>query len=70
MATAPGGYAEIGGTSMSCPAVTGMAARALASSPVLKMPRNASRSDAMLNVILASADSLGFAPGFEGHGLL
>lgn len=70
MSTVPGGYAEISGTSMACPAVTGMAARALASSPALNMPRDASRSDAMRKAILASAHSLGFAPGFEGHGLL
>ena len=70
MSTVPGGYAEISGTSMACPAVTGMAARALTSSPALKMPRDASRSDAMRKVILGSAHSLGFGPTFEGHGLL
>jgi len=61
-------YAEISGTSMACPAVTGMAARALDPS-VLKMKRDAARSEAMVKAILASARSLGFDPPFEGHGL-
>ncbi|MGI9022997.1 MAG: S8 family serine peptidase [Acidimicrobiales bacterium] len=61
-------YAEISGTSMSCPAVTGMAARALDAS-VLSMRRDGARSDAMVKAILATAKSLGFEPQFEGHGL-
>jgi len=68
MSTVPGGYEEISGTSMACPAVTGAAARAL-SPTILKMKRNAARSDAMVAAILATAKTLGFGPTFEGHGM-
>ncbi|MFN2607603.1 MAG: S8 family serine peptidase [Acidimicrobiales bacterium] len=69
MSTYPGGYAEISGTSMACPAATGAAARAIAGSPVVKMKRDANRSDAIAKAVLATAVSLGFGPTFEGHGL-
>ena len=69
MSTVPGSYAEISGTSMACPAVTGAAARAIAGSPLLKMKRDVKRSDAMVKAILLSAKPLGFGPTFEGHGL-
>ncbi|HEX2048609.1 MAG TPA: S8 family serine peptidase [Acidimicrobiales bacterium] len=68
MSTVPGSYAEISGTSMACPAATGAAARAL-TSKILKMRRNAKRSEAMVKAVLGSARSLGFDPPFEGHGL-
>jgi subtilisin len=70
MSTVPGGFAEMSGTSMACPAVTGMAAQLLASTDALKMARDAKRSDAMLKAVLASARSRGFAANLEGHGLL
>jgi subtilisin len=70
ISTVPGGYAEISGTSMACPAVTGMAARVIAKSGALKKPRDAARSDAIAKAVLASAKSLGFAAKFAGHGLL
>lgn len=69
MSTVPGTYAEISGTSMACPAATGAAARAIAGTPVLKMRRNARRSEAIVKAVLASATSLGFGPTFEGLGL-
>ena len=68
MSTVPGSYGEISGTSMACPAVTGAAARAL-TPKVLKMRRNAKRSEAIVKAVLGSAKSLGFDPPFEGHGL-
>ncbi len=68
ISTVPGGWEEISGTSMACPAVTGAAARTL-STTILKMKRNAARSDAMVTAILASAKTLGFGPTFEGHGM-
>ena len=68
MSTVPAGYAEISGTSMACPAATGAAARAL-TSKILKMRRNAKRSEAIVKAVLGSARSLGFDPPFEGHGL-
>lgn len=69
ISTVPGSYAEISGTSMACPAVTGAAARALAGSDVLSMPRDAARSEAMVQRVVAAAKDRGFDPQFEGHGL-
>jgi len=69
MSTVPGTYAEISGTSMACPAATGAAARAIAGTPVIKMKRNARRSEAIVKAVLASATPLGFGPTFEGLGL-
>jgi subtilisin len=63
------GYAEISGTSMSCPAVTGAAARLLPASGVLAMKKDAARSEAMVKVLLTAARSRGFPPELEGHGL-
>ena len=69
ISTVPNGHTEISGTSMACPAVTGAAARALATSGILKKKRDAARSDAMVKAVLATATPLGFGPTFEGHGL-
>ncbi|MCA1843351.1 MAG: S8 family serine peptidase [Actinobacteria bacterium] len=69
MSTFPGGYAEISGTSMACPAAVGAAARAIAGTSVIKMKRDAKRSAAMVKAVLATAKPLGFGPNFEGHGL-
>ncbi|HET7489668.1 MAG TPA: S8 family serine peptidase [Acidimicrobiales bacterium] len=69
ISTVPSGYAEMSGTSMACPAVTGAAARAIAGSAVLKAKRDAKRSAAIVKAIVASAHTLGFQPVFEGHGL-
>ena len=71
ISTFPGGYAVMDGTSMATPAVTGVAARLLATQPnLLQMPRNASRSDAIAQFLLQSAKKLGLGLNFEGHGLL
>jgi subtilisin len=69
MSTYPGGYAEISGTSMACPAATGAAARAISGTPVVKMKRDVKRSDAIVKAVLATATPLGFGLTFEGHGL-
>ena len=69
MSTVPGSYAEISGTSMACPAATGAAARAIAGSKIIKMKRDARRSEAIVKAVLGAAKSLGFGPNFEGHGL-
>ena len=71
ISTFPGGYAVLDGTSMACPAVTGTAARLLATrTDILGMSRSQARSDAMAKALLQKAKSLGFGPSFEGQGLL
>ncbi|MDQ4133515.1 MAG: S8 family serine peptidase [Actinomycetota bacterium] len=78
-ATAPGvgiistyladSYAEISGTSMAAPAVTGVAARLLSGSEVLAMKKDAGRHEAMMKTVLSAAVSRGFGARLEGHGL-
>jgi len=68
ISTVPGSYTEISGTSMACPAVTGVAARLVVSAG-LPAERGAARSEALLGALLASATSRGFKPIYEGHGL-
>jgi subtilisin len=70
ISTIPGGHAIMSGTSMACPAVTGASARLLsAAAPVLAMPRDQNRSDAIAKLVLRAAKSLGFGAIFEGQGL-
>ncbi|MDQ3645276.1 MAG: S8 family serine peptidase [Actinomycetota bacterium] len=69
ISTVPGGYAEVSGTSMACPAVTGVAARIVASMGALGEKGDPARSAAISRPFLASARDLGFAPVMEGHGL-
>lgn len=71
ISTVPGGYAIMDGTSMACPAATGIAARVLASRKnILGMPRDQRRSEAMAKTVLQAAKSLGFGPIYEGQGLV
>ena len=66
-----GDYMVMDGTSMACPAVTGAISRLLASHPeVLSMPRDQSRSDSMVKLILTTAQARGFGPYYEGRGLV
>jgi len=62
-------WAVMDGTSMACPAVTGMIARVLsANAAVRAMPRDQARSDAILQLAFKAALSLGFGPQYEGSG--
>lgn len=69
ISTFPGGYAEISGTSMACPAVTGVAARIVASMTSLGKKRDSARSAAIVKAMAGSAKDLGFATTLEGNGL-
>jgi subtilisin len=63
-------FAVMDGTSMACPAVTGLVARLLAAqSAILNMARNDARAAAIAQLALQAARSRGFAAQFEGHGL-
>jgi subtilisin family serine protease len=71
ISSVPSGYGVMSGTSMACPAATGAAANLLARAPhLLALPRNQTRSDAMVKAIYAAARALGFGPSFEGKGLV
>ncbi len=70
VSTVPGGYTVMSGTSMACPAITGMAARLLAAAPaVLASPRDEARSDEIAKRLFQAAKTLGFGINFEGQGL-
>ena len=63
------GYSVMDGTSMACPAITGMMARLLSANPAVRnMPRNQARSDEILKLAFLAAKKLGFGPNFEGSG--
>ena len=71
ISTFPGGYAVLDGTSMACPAATGIAASLLGTqADILSMGRDQARSDAMAAVVLKAAKKLGFGPIYEGQGLV
>ena len=70
VSTVPGGYAPMSGTSMACPAVTGVVARLLAQAPeVLRMARTSDRTDAIKKLLFDRARTLGFKLELEGKGL-
>jgi subtilisin len=70
VSTVPGGYAVMDGTSMACPAATGVAAVLLGTdSALLARKRDQSRSDEIARLVLARAKPRGFGPEYEGQGL-
>lgn len=70
VSTFPGGYLPLSGTSMACPAVTGFAAKLLATQPALvAMNREQARSDAIAQMLVGAAKTLGFPAEYEGRGL-
>jgi subtilisin len=72
ISTVPGGYGVMSGTSMACPAVTGLAARLLsrpAHAAILAGARDESRSNGIVKMLLDSCKKLGFGPSYEGLGL-
>jgi subtilisin len=71
ISTVVGGHGVMSGTSMACPAVTGAAARLIATKPaVLGMARDEARSDRIVHEILSAAKTLGFAANLQGQGAL
>lgn len=63
-------FAVMDGTSMACPAVTGALARRLAaSSAILAMPRDASRSDAIIRMARTAALDVKLPADYQGAGL-
>lgn len=72
VSTYPKGYAVMDGTSMAAPALTGVLARHLSRNAKIlsKMPRDQTRSDAIVKLALSQARKLGFGATFEGAGVL
>ncbi len=77
ISTVPGGHGVMSGTSMACPAVTGMAARLLAAdlvaqgrSAIVEQNPDASRTIAMINLISRASVQLFKDPKAEGDGMI
>ena len=72
VSTLPGDrYGVMSGTSMACPAVTGVLASLLSSTPEVRdLPRDRARSVAIVGLITAHAQPLGFIQPLEGVGLM
>ncbi|WP_374562435.1 S8 family serine peptidase [Ideonella sp.] len=62
-------WGVMSGTSMATPVATGVLARRLAASPVLDMPRDARRAEAILALATDHAEDLGLPATMQGKGL-
>lgn len=62
-------WGVMSGTSMATPIATGVLARRLAHSPVLQMPRDERRSEAIVALATGHAEDLGLPAAMQGHGL-
>jgi subtilisin len=70
VSTVPGGYLDLDGTSMACPAVSAVVARILSGSRRLRsQPRSPERAAGLLSELRRRARSLGFPASLEGEGL-
>ncbi|MFG6429047.1 S8 family peptidase [Roseateles sp. LYH14W] len=62
-------WGVMSGTSMASPIATGVVARGLAGSLAFDLPRDAARSQAIVDLALANAEDLGFTASRQGKGL-
>ena len=70
VSTVPGGYLDLDGTSMACPAVVGVLARVISGSRRLRsQARSPERAAAALTLLRRRAEPLGFPSSLEGEGL-
>jgi subtilisin len=77
ISTVPGGYGVMSGTSMACPAVTGMVARVLSEdlqkhgkSSIIEQAPDANRTSAMINRVSGKASKIFNDAKAEGDGLI
>jgi subtilisin family serine protease len=65
------GYAVMSGTSMACPAATGIAGRLLVDEgQIIRMPADSNRSNAMIKFLGTKAKEMGFGKIYEGGGMI
>lgn len=64
-------YAAMNGTSMACPAATGITARLLLQEgSIIKQPADSNRANSIIKFFSEKVRSLGFTPRYEGKGMI